>query len=163
MFDCTFTSIGKDAIQVITRPIQFFRKMEKSGGFDAPIFFISVMVIITGLTISALTAFGANVTSFLSTGYFSAIVIPITMIIEAFIGAALLLVIWKLFGSHVSFETAFRCTAYASAIAPLTIVLDLIPCIGTIIKVMWPIYLIYIASIEVLSLLLRWPGQYRYI
>ena len=162
MFDYTFTSIAKDAIQVITRPIEFYREMEKSGGFAVPSLFLIVMAIVTGLTISTLTLFGTNVTSYIATGYSAAIMIPMAVIIESFIGAAILLGIWKLFGSHASFETAFRCTAYASAIVPLTIVLGLIPYIGIIIKVVWPIYLIYIASIEVFSQLLRWPGRYRY-
>jgi len=68
MFDYTLTSIAKDAIQVITRPIQFYREMEKSGGFAVPSIFIIVIAIVTGLTISTLTLFGTNVTSYIATG-----------------------------------------------------------------------------------------------
>lgn len=163
MFDYTLTSIAKDAIQVITRPIRFYREMEKSGGFAVPSLFIILIAIITGLTVSTLTLFGTNVTSYIAPGYSAAIIIPMTVIIESYIGAAILLGIWKLFGSHAPFETAFRCTAYASAIVPLTILLGLIPYIGIIIKVVWPIYLIYIASLEILFQLFRGPGRYRYI
>jgi len=52
-------------------------------------------------------------------------------------------------GSQESYETAFRCAAYASAISPITTILNIIPFIGGVIGLLWGTYLMVIASSEV--------------
>ena len=163
MSDSTFTSIAEDAIKVTTKPILFYREMENHGGFTAAVIFIIVMAIVTSLTISLFSLFGANLQSSLAAGYPAAVIIPMALILKSFIGSAILFGTWRLLGSQASFSMAFRCLAYASAIAPITLALSLIPYIGIIIEIVWPVYLIYIASIEVLSRSLKWPSRYHYI
>jgi hypothetical protein len=163
MSDSTFTSIAKDAIKVTAKPILFYREMEKHGDFAAAVTFIVAMAIVTSLTISILSLFGANVQSSLATGYSATVIIPMVLILKSLMGSAILFGTWRLLGSQASFSMAFRCLAYASAIAPITLALGLIPYIGIIIEIVWPVYLIYIASIEVLSRSLKWPSRYHYI
>ena len=71
------------------------------------------------------------------------------VLIFGFIGAAIMFVIWKLMGSDESFETAYRCGAYAAAISPITSVLGVIPYIGSLIGLAWGLYLVVTASVEV--------------
>lgn len=149
MSDATFTTIIDDAKKVITNPVGFYREMAKTGGFAAPIIFVIVMAVIAGLIIAVLSLFGANMTTGMAIGFAAIVIMPVFMLIGSFIGAAILFVIWKLMGSEASYETAYRCVAYASAILPITVLLGVIPYIGTLIKVAWSIYLMYIASIEV--------------
>jgi hypothetical protein len=52
-------------------------------------------------------------------------------------------------GSRESYETAYRCLAYAMAIYPITAILGMIPYLGVIIGVAWGTYLMVMASIEV--------------
>jgi hypothetical protein len=163
MSNSTFTSIAEDAIKVTTKPILFYREMEKHGDFSAAVTFIVAMAIVTSLTISILSLFGANVQSSLATGYSATVIIPMVLILKSLMGSAILFGTWRLLGSQASFSMAFRCLAYASAIAPITLALGLIPYIGIIIEIVWPVYLIYIASIEVLSRSLKWPSRYHYI
>jgi len=80
------------------------------------------------------------------------LIIPIMALIGSFIGAAILFVIWKLLGSEEFFEPAYRCVAYSTAIIPITALLGLIPYLGSIIKLAWSTYLIYVASVEVHNL-----------
>jgi glucan phosphoethanolaminetransferase (alkaline phosphatase superfamily) len=74
---------------------------------------------------------------------------PIFIVIGCFIGAAILFVIWKLMGSQESFETAFRCAAYMSAISPITAVLGVIPWIGAVLGMLLSLYYVVMASVEV--------------
>ncbi|RUM94785.1 MAG: hypothetical protein DSZ28_01355 [Thiothrix sp.] len=162
MFDTTLL-IATDALNVVRKPIQFYRNMEKSGGFSDPIMFVTAMAIMAGVTISTLSFCGFKVANLITTGYSASVMIPLMIIAGSFIGAALLLCTWRLLGSQASFEAAFRCVAYTSAIIPIALILGLTPYIGILIKVVWPIYLIYIASIEALSSSFKWPGRYHYI
>ncbi|RUM93564.1 MAG: hypothetical protein DSZ28_07820 [Thiothrix sp.] len=149
MSNAAFSSIINDAIQVITHPVRFYRQMEKSGGFATPIIFVIVMSITTGLIVAILSFFGTGISAGITIGLMAIVMIPILALIGSFIGAAILFVIWKLLGSEESFETTYRCVAYSMAIIPFTALLGLIPYLGSIIKIAWSTFLIYVASIKV--------------
>ena len=152
MSNAAFSSIINDAIHVITNPVGFYRQMAKSGGYAAPIVFVIVMAVIAGLMVAILSLFGANMSAGTAIGLMAILIIPIMALIGSFIGAAILFVIWKLLGSEESFESAYRCVAYSTAIIPITALMGLIPYLGSIIKLAWSTYLIYVASIEVHNL-----------
>ncbi len=152
MSNAAFSSVINDAMHVITNPVGFYRHMAKSGGYAAPIVFVIVMAVIAGLMVAILSLFGANMSAGMAIGFMAILIIPIMALIGSFIGAAILFVIWKLLGSEESFETAYRCVAYSTAIIPITASLGLIPYLGSIIKLAWSTYLIYVASVEVHNL-----------
>lgn len=141
-------SIPATVIKVITNPVGFYREMPKTGGFLAPLVFMVLLGVAGGLVQAVLAIVGLN-----PVGVFMAIalivIVPILIVIFGFIGAAILFIIWKIMGSQESFETAYRSIAYASAITPLTAVLNVIPYVGVALGLVWMTYLIIVASIEI--------------
>ena len=141
-----------DAKKVITDPVGFFRSMPTTGGYANPVIFVVVMALLTaviGFLLSAIgiVKFNAIVGGAVTIGML--IMVPIFAVIGSFIAAALMFVIWKLMGSEKDYETAYRCIAYSSAIAPVIAVISLIPYLANLIKALWGGFLIYTASTEV--------------
>ena len=141
--------IIEDAVKIIKNPIGFYREMAQTGGFVDPIIFLIVMAVVAGLMVATLSLFGAGMAGVMIAGMGAIIMFPIFALISSFISAAILFVIWKLMGSNHSYETAYRCVAYASAIYPITILLSIIPYAGSLIGMAWGVYLMMIAGIEV--------------
>jgi hypothetical protein len=142
------SGIRATALQVITRPGEFFRTMPKSGGFLPPLTFMVALGLATGLVHTLLSLLrlspGGTVT-----GLAALILVPIVVGVFGFIGAAILFIIWKLMGSGESYETAYRGMAYTAAIMPITAVLGIIPYLGGLIGLLWMTYLIVVVSIAV--------------
>lgn len=134
---------------VITAPVDFYRAMPKAGGFGDPLIFALVMGVISGViqAVLGLFHFGAAASTMGALAFI--IIAPIWIVIGSFIGAAIMFVVWKLMGSNESYETAYRCGAFAAAISPITSVLGLIPYVGGILGMVWMLYLIVTASVEV--------------
>jgi hypothetical protein len=137
------------AIRVLTSPSVFFREMPKSGGFLEPLIFVVFMGIIVGFIQSILSILGLNLTTGMATGAASIIIFPIFIAIFSFVVAAILFVIWKLTGSKESYEAAYRCAAYISALTPITSILGVVPYIGAVISIALTTFFLVIASIEV--------------
>ncbi len=144
-----FAAIPQTAIRVLTSPMTFFREMPKTGGFVDPLIFAIFMGVISGLIQAVLSIIGLRLVISVGMALASVILMPIFVIIGSFIGAAILFVIWKLMGSQESYETAYRCGAYISALTPITALLGIIPYIGSPIGIVLGIFFIVIASIEV--------------
>jgi hypothetical protein len=146
--EINFAAMPQTAIRVITAPAAFFREMPKAGGFVEPLIFALVLGCLAGIIRAVLT-----MTMYFSTvgmmALTSIVLMPIFIVIGCFIGAAILFVIWKLMGSQESFETAFRCAAYMSAISPITAVLGVIPWIGAVLGMLLSLYYVVMASVEV--------------
>lgn len=142
-------AILDSALRIIKDPAGFFRDMPKSGGFGDPLVFAVVMGVVAGLVRALLGLFHFG--GIVSTGMAIAAVVltPIMVIIFGFVGAAILFVIWKLMGSGESYETAYRCGAYASAITPITALVNAIPFVGMLVGLGWMLYLLVMASVEV--------------
>jgi hypothetical protein len=137
------------AIKVITNPVGFYREMPKTGGFIEPLIFAVALGLVSGVLTAILSIFSlGSVTSFMM-GLAYIILYPIMVAIGSFIGAAILFIIWKIMGSQEPYETAYRCMAYAMAISPITVLLQIIPFIGSILGLAWYLYLIVVSSTEV--------------
>lgn len=142
-------TIVEDAIKVVTDPAGFYRDMKKTGGFADPVIFVLVMAVIMGIVIAIFSLFGIGMVGVMAAGFGAIIIMPIFAVIGSFIGATVMFVIWKLMGSGESYETAYRCVAYAAALYPITAVLGLVPYLGSVVGVIWGMYLMIIASTQV--------------
>ncbi len=136
-------------MKVITNPKEFYKNMPRTGGFIDPLIFIAVMGVVGGVIHAILSILGLISVGgfFLAISYI--VIIPIIVAISGFVIAAIMFIIWKIMGSQESYETAYRCVAYASAITPITSILNVIPYIGTVLGLVWMTYLIIVASTEV--------------
>jgi hypothetical protein len=142
-------AIPQTAVKVLTSPAAFFREMPKTGGFVDPLVFMVAMGVVGGLIQAVLTIVGLHVAAGLAAGLASIIVVPIVVAIFGFVGAAIIFFIWKLMGSQESYETAYRCAAYISALTPITTVLGIIPYAGAAIGIVLTTFFLVIASVEV--------------
>jgi hypothetical protein len=141
--------IQKTAAHVITNPAGFFREMPVSGGYADPLIFTVAMGVAAGIVMTLLSIVGLIHADTLAMILATLIFMPIFTALGGFIGAAILFVIWKLMGSKYSYETAFRCGAYASAIFPITTLIGVIPYVGAVVGLLWMMYLMVTASVEV--------------
>ncbi len=135
--------------EVIINPARFFRKMPKGGGFIEPIIFVASMGVIMGAINLVLSIVGLGFAPSFGMALLYVVIIPVFAVIFGFVGAAILFVIWRIMGSQESYETAYRCGAYASAITPVTTIIGVIPYLGGIAGIVWMAYITVCASIEV--------------
>lgn len=142
-------AIPLTAIRVLTSPSSFFREMPKTGGFVEPLIFAVAMGVVGGLIHAVLNILGLKLGAGIAAGFAAIFIVPIMVAIVGFIGAAILFVIWKLMGSQESYETAYRCGAYMSAVTPITTVLGIVPYLGGPAGILIGAFFIVIASIEV--------------
>ena len=147
--DKLIASILEEMKKIITNPTGFFRNMPTSGGFAEPLIFMAAMGIICGFLQSLLGIIGLGHGGSFAVSLLSIIIVPLMVVIFSFVGAAILFIIWKIMGSQNSYETAYRCGAYAGGIAPVTTLLAIIPYLGTILGLLWMTYIIVVASQEV--------------
>ena len=149
--------IVSTALKVITNPSGFYRDMPKTGGFQHPVIFLVVMMVVSAVVsmvtgyIGALAHIGISpMGGMMGAGALAGIIIaPIIGLVFSFIAAGILFVIWKIMGSQESYETAYRCAAYSSGIIPVTSVLGFIPYLGSVAVLLWGFYLLIAASIGV--------------
>lgn len=133
---------------VIMDPAGYFRQMPRSGGFLEPVVFVAIMALVLGVISAFWSLFGAG--GGVATGGIGAIIFtPIAAVIGAFIGAAILFVIWKLMGSPENYETAFRCQSSVAAIYPIVGIVSIIPYVGNILAIGWGAFLMIEASVQV--------------
>jgi hypothetical protein len=134
---------------VIGDPRRFFRAMPRDGGFVEPLIFVGAMNLAAALV--ALPFWFAGIGPYSGfPGVITAVVLPVVMsIIGSFLGGAILFFIWRLLGSSQSYETAYRCCAYASVLAPISSIADILPYLGSLALLVWAMFLLVIASEEV--------------
>ena len=142
-------SVFATAMAVITKPTQFFDTMPKSGGFLPPLIFLVVVSFVSSVIQSACGLFRLGLGGSLVMLLGSIILAPILVAIFGFVGAAILFVIWKLMGSNEQYETAYRCAAYAAAIMPIRALLSFLPYVGILVGLIWGLYLLVTASVQV--------------
>ena len=135
--------------EVIINPVGFFRKMPKGGGFTEPIIFVAAMGVIMGAINLVLSIVGLGFAPSFGMALLYVVIMPVFAVIFGFVGAAILFVIWRIMGSQESYETAYRCGAYASAITPVTTIIGVVPYLGGIAGIVWMAYITVSASIEV--------------
>jgi hypothetical protein len=142
-------TIIENAGRLIRDPVGFYRDVDKSGGFFEPLIYVVVMAAGTGLIIAVLSLLGAGMTGAIAIGLGVVVVFPVVAVIGSFIAAAILFLVWKLLGSNESYETGYRCVAYATVVYPVSAVLGLIPYLGAMLGVVWGMYLMIVATSEV--------------
>ncbi|MEZ5556719.1 YIP1 family protein [Haliea sp.] len=133
---------------IITQPVSYFQSMPRAGGFGDPVVFVAVMGAVAGVIAALFALFGSA--GGLLVGVFGALIFgPLMAVLGAFIGAAVLYVIWKLMGSTEDYEAAFRCQAALAALYPVSALLGIIPYIGSIVTIAWAAWLLVEASVAV--------------
>jgi hypothetical protein len=151
-----FATIPQTAIKVVTSPAEFFRQMPKTGGFLEPLVFMVVMGAVSGvlggLFLALSNVLGLPLYPGSQMGITAIVLMPIMYAVGSaifgFVTAAILFVIWKLMGSNESYETAYRCIAYLSALSPITTVLGIIPYLGGAIGLLIGTYYLVTASVQ---------------
>ncbi|MCH9696879.1 MAG: YIP1 family protein [Gammaproteobacteria bacterium] len=144
------SSIINDAVQVVKTPVDFYKNMAKTGGFTEPVIFLIVMSVISGLMIAVFSLIGLGMAGGAGmAGVGAVVVMPVFALFSSFISTGIIFVIWKLMGSNENYQTAYRCVAYAAAIYPFVFLLSVIPYLGSLVGVVWGVYLMIIAGIEV--------------
>jgi len=152
--DINFAAIPQTAINVVTKPAEFFQGMPKTGGFLEPLVFAIAMGLIAGI-IQAILGFiglgpaGGYGSGGMMSSFGMIIFMPIAAAVGSFIGAAILFVIWKLMGSQENYEAAYRCGAYLMALAPITAIINVVPYAGGILSMAIYIFFLVTASIHV--------------
>lgn len=144
-----FAAMPQTAIKVLSSPSAFFREMPKTGGYVEPLIFMVIMGVIGGLIQAVFSLIGLSLVAGMAMGVASVVLLPIMIAVFGFVGAAIVFGIWKIMGSQESYETAYRCIAYMSALTPITTVIGIIPYIGSAIGIVIMTYFIVIASVEV--------------
>ncbi|PKN10090.1 MAG: hypothetical protein CVU72_02350 [Deltaproteobacteria bacterium HGW-Deltaproteobacteria-7] len=148
-----FAAMPQTAIEIVTKPAEFFKGMPKTGGFTEPLVFAVMMGFIAGIIQAILGFIGLGHAGGYDGGMmgsFSVIIImPIAAVIGTFIGGAIFFLIWKLIGSQENYETAFRCGAYLMALSPITSVVGVVPYAGGLITMAIYIFYMVTASIHV--------------
>jgi hypothetical protein len=151
--DIDFAAMPQKAINVVTKPAEYFQGMSKTGGFLEPLAFAVIMGLIAGIIQAILSIIGlghaAGYGSGMMAGFGSIIFMPIAAAIGSFIGAAILFVIWKAMGSEENYETAYRCSAYLMALAPITAIISVVPYAGGLVNMVIYVFYLVTASIHV--------------
>lgn len=151
--EINFAAMPQTAINVVTKPAEFFKSMPKTGGFLEPLIFAVIMGLIAGIIQAILSFVGlgpaGSYGAGMAAGFGAIIFMPIAAAIGSFIGAAILFVIWKLMGSQEDYETAYRCGAYLMALAPITMIINVIPYAGGIISMAIYVFYLVMASVYV--------------
>lgn len=142
-------AIQKTAVDVIKQPAAFFETMPVSGGFVDPVIFLAAMGLIGGFIQAIWSTIGVGPAVSFSMALTAIIIMPVFVVIFSFIGAGIFFVVWKLMGSDQTYEAAYRCIAYASAITPIMILIGAVPYLGAIVGFLWMLYLMVIASEKV--------------
>ncbi len=143
------SSVVNTMISVITNPAGFYGQMSRTGGFVEPLIFMVAMGIVGAVLQIPLSFFHLGMAGSFGMALAYIILMPIGVVIGGFVGGAILMLVWKVMGSHEDYESCFRCFAYATAISPITNLLHLIPYLGPIIGLAWMTYLLVTASVYV--------------
>lgn len=148
-----FAAIPQTAVNVVTKPAEFFQSMPKTGGFLEPLVFAVVMGFIAGI-IQAILSFvglgpGAAPSGAGMSGLGMILFMPIAAAMGSFVGGAILFVIWKGMGSQENYETAYRCGAYLMALSPVTAVMNAIPYAGVVLSMALYTFYLVTASVHV--------------
>jgi hypothetical protein len=148
-----FAAMPQTAVNVVTKPADFFQSMPKTGGFLEPLVFAVIMSVIGGIIQAVLNMIGLGAAAGYGAGMRSAFGIivftPVAVALGSFIGAAILYVIWKVMGSQENYETAYRCGAYLMALFPITALIGAVPYAGGIVTMAVYVYYLVIASTHV--------------
>lgn len=148
-------AILQTAFRVVTSPAAFFREMPRTGGYLEPLLFMLVMGFIgaslqavLGIVVAEPVETEVDTLSFI-------VMLTALIMVSGFISAAIYFAIWRLMGSQESFETAYRCNAYISALIPVTALFSFIPHLAPAVSIVLSTAFLVIASVHIHRLPLR--------
>jgi hypothetical protein len=137
------------ATKLVVNPVGFYQDMPKTGGIIEPLIFV-VMTVLVGVVINAAESYfsyGAGIHDLVMMTTWL-IIAPLIAAILSFFVAAICFAIWTFTGSEQTYETSYRCVAYAHILLPITILLSFVPYLG-LLGIAWWLYLMVIATREV--------------
>ncbi len=144
------------ARSVVLDPVDFFRTMPRSGGWQEPMVFLLTMSLAGALLRLVLGLvfglFGSGTSIALFAGLFSIFTALIVVPIAAVVVAGITHVIWTVLGSQQPFEVSLRCIAFMSALMPIHAVVQALPVVGLWLAIAVSLYGVYLflpASTEV--------------
>jgi len=141
-----FSSFPAIALEVISDPVGFYRKLPRAGGYVEPLCFATAFGfagILIQFLLHGLFGLGTIISFWMVLAW------PILIAIFSFVGAGVMHVLWRVLGSQASYETSYRSAAFLAALSPITALLGIVPYLGTIVSMGWMAYLLIVASIEV--------------
>lgn len=141
--------IGRCWIGVIAAPWRFFAAMPDDGGLVPPLVFAVATGLAAGVVRLILGLAGWGFYMSAGSAMLAIILTPIFVTVGSFIGGGILYLIWQAMGSKECFETSYRCAAYVTAIAPIAVLLRLIPYAGGVLALAWGCGLLIVASEKV--------------
>jgi hypothetical protein len=145
-------NILNTAVRVVTSPVHFFKEMPRTGGYTEPLVFMVVMGLIGAFLQAMFSVTGLQPVEMDIDTIPLIMMLTIAIVISGFILAAIYFAIWRVMGSQESFETAYRCYAYISALTPVTTILNLIPFFAPALSVILLTIFLVIASVYVHNL-----------
>jgi len=141
-------TLGNWATALINPP-KFFADMERTGGYLEPLVFAVSAGLAAGIVRMVLGLVGWGFYMTAGAALVAIVLTPIFVGIGSFIGSGIFYLIWQAMGSKAPFETAYRCAAYVTAIAPFAVLIRLIPYAGGVIALAWGCWLLVVASEKV--------------
>ncbi len=145
----TMKAIIEAAVAIAKNPVVFYQNMPKTGGYVPPMVFVIVMSVLVGGIMFVYFLLGLGLLGSAAIGLGTILMTVIFALIGSFIAATVMYVIWKLMGSTETYETTYRCVAYAAVASPVSALLGPVPYIGSVIAVLLISYLMVTASVEV--------------
>jgi len=142
-------AILRTAFRVIASPSGFFKEMPKTGGYIEPLVFMMVMGFVGTSLQAVFSKIGLQPVQLDIDAASLIMLLTFLIVASGFVAAAIYFIIWKLMGSHESFETAYRCNAYISALMPVTAVFNLVPYFGPVVTIALSTIFLVIASVRV--------------
>jgi hypothetical protein len=139
-------AISTRARFIISHPRDFYGQMPLTGGYAEPLAFCFTMGLASGLVAALFSLFVSGHLGKLGFGLVSVIVIPILAVAGCYIFTSIMFAAWKLMASRQDYEVSFRCVAYSFAVLPVSMVIVLVPYVGTLLTTIWWFWLMYICS-----------------
>jgi hypothetical protein len=137
--------------EVLLSPRKFYSEMDRMGGVGHPAGFFFLMVLI-GMIINVLGTVLLVGRPVVWSIPVTVAVFSVVIFLGGFVISFVLYLVWKVLGSKESYETAYRCFAYSSAISPFTSLIAFIPVVGVALCVAWIVVLLIVASEQVHAL-----------
>lgn len=102
-----FKQYYEKAVQIILKPVDFFKNMPTTGGYKDPLIFALITAVIMGIGLTIVT---------LGVGFLAIIFAPVAVTISVFLAALLLLVCAKIVGGTGTYEATMRVVCYSNIV-----------------------------------------------
>jgi|GEM_PF-3167136 len=129
-------------------PKEFFRNLDREGGYGVPIFYALGWQFLAGLVWFLMSLIRPSAMPFgLPMKIFWVVLGPGAVLVTGFVLAGGLFVLWHLMGSSYGYRTAFRFWAFATPVGVIGAVFNLVPYLSLVV-LFYRFFLLVTASIE---------------